>query len=468
MKANGKDVYFDRCMRLVLHRPGRGTCVLEYNPLDDSRKIARIEVTATNQGFNSQESPAYFATIKIYNITNEVSTLISGRGVDLKLIAEKEAYEEASTGITTATLYVGHYNHEEKRADYTKLFTMKVNSSTTVRNGIDYVTTLYCWTDLDAIIAQNVVDLTKGTIDVNSLLDSYKAPTRETFDNVFRAAVMYSMLWKPVQKPLTLFPYNAQGTGAMSFVTDTKTSYSTSFLEEQETTTEWQYIKESERKLSNFDKWFKIKYLTSPKSDSSLSVPLEREATAEVKNFKITGVTSYEILNSIASTPGVNYGWLLDTSKTDNGRWVFKVWKIGQSYKDLSLADATPLYNYENFVETPTISADGSVKLKLMFRQFEPWDAIYMAIDNNRMSRLQEGFINSFEAQMSGMNYAPLVSGDYTLTQASADYVRQVKDNQGYLFNKPWQIMKITHTLSTHTKDWFTTIETFPLFGALS
>ena len=85
--------------------------------------------------------------------------------------------------------------------------------------------------------------------------------------------------------------------------------------------------------------------------------------------------------------------------------------------------------------------------------------------DPKNASDAYADFSNSF----SGMNtislsagvgrFVPLVSGDY-----AASVMMQDQKSRGNIFNYPFGIWKVVHSGSTHTKDWYTNVFSYPSF----
>ncbi len=490
MKLNDIDWNFDRVVRLTIKCPGRAieydkegkktvnTVVIEYNPLDDPRKVARIDFTCDClTQLKDLTAPSYTAEIKLYNISKELANAIGQGGNEIaavfsgKGIAERRnAYKARNSIRPQVTLEVGYYNHENpSQTSLWKLFNGYINSSFSARQGQDYVTTLQCWKYDGSLPGDANFCLASTESEYQELKDKLVNKRGEMYEGTVKD-VIAKVIWdyattRPTLEEVPMSEQISSFSGTKENMTKQSdkrnvVQFETIFNSGDD---EW---KGSHKFTDVFDVRF-TKDASGETLDKDLEYRLLNKWGASFRAYTDGETDLDKILAEVLAQTGLNLDYFLDKSLTKADKYIWNVFYAGGRGTSTS-ADGglIEIVNYQNVVETPMINGNGSLQLKTMIipgvSTKSKLRLTVKNIESESAANLGAPSFSGIKATtFSGSNgrFTPLLSGEY----ASAVLINDAKD-KGSIFNHTFNLWKVSYNGSTHSREWFNTLYSFPSF----
>ena len=499
MKINDVNWNFDRVVRLTIRCPGAyidydkngnkvDTVVIEYNPLDDGRKVARIDFSCEMlTQLSDITQPSYTAEIKLYNITDELANAIASGGADIRnIFAAKSVsdrrtrYKQRNSVRPQVKLEIGYFNHENpSETSLATLFDGYINSSFSARQGVDYVTTLQCW-KFDGSLPDDVSWCLAETRDEYM---EYKAEIEEQRGKKYSGTVtdvLRDLIWDYATERPSINTegktkeLSFDGSSAQMSAVEKEVNFSQQFrVRFNEPGDEW-------KKTHTFTDAFSLGYFYDA-AGSLYNMDLERKlikAWGSDFEFYTNGETNLDkLLHSALAKTGYslsykkdeNFNKSIDGNPNSNGvrfKWyVFEAGARGSKSPNPG-SGGIKIINYQNVVETPQINGNGSMQLKTMIIPgITTKSALMLAIediDSDQVYNLGNSSFTGIKASSLSASvgkFVPLMTGEYNTAVLIND-----QKKRGSLFNTWFDIWKITFSGSTHTKDWYNTIFTWPTF----
>lgn len=512
---------FDRCLKLVFTEGNLGkdnSFVVEYNPRKASFLCPRIEVEIVDSPASKLNGKAgYEARIKIYNPSPDILSVVAS---GMSYFTRSEDIYKYYASKLRVSIYAGYFvakdpsliesqkiKEKEKKAEAaaTQKNTIVLddtdllcNDGATYGNAIfggagggGYVNNSYIThkdTDTILVLACHNVDITqmqykqlkpvgntKNFVPVFEWDAEKDKPQKgfQTFDLTFKYfATKYADYWYPPEKR------NFLGT----------------------TVAEALPIDSPERGTTN-PQWMKVLYVKSLNDvysvketggsleDVKQDEVLRRRATdASLVNrirtdkFYTNKSNKDSCLVDLCAFGGENLGYkLIDDAW---GYVVYAVYPLG-SYKSmvpLETDGVVKIINFQNLLETPTATPAGCLNVKMWFnKECKSQRYLALVLDSSYTGNPEEtGLLNINKlnfTQMPGKGNQLIVplggstdNAAVATTQLStsmaisalAQYQKVAAEN-GYMFNVGFLMYKVTHKLSTHGKDWTTTVQTVPM-----
>lgn len=499
MRINDVNWNFDRVVRLTIKCPGAeidydkegkkvDTVVVEYNPLDDGRKVARIDFTCEMlTQLSDITQPSYTAEIKLYNITDELANAIASGGADIRYIFSgntvsdrRERYKARRGSRPQVKLEIGYYNHENpSETSLATIFDGYINSSFSARQGVDYVTTLQCWKfngSLPDDVSWCLTETKDEYLDYKEEIEEKRGkPYKGTVENV-----LADLIWD-------------YATERPSIVTEGKTKE----ISFDGSSSQMSKIE----KEKNFSQQFSVPFnrpgdtwKENHEFSNVFSLGFYYDASGTLLNedlrqklirawgsdfvFYTNGETDLDkLLHSALAKTGYNLSYKKDENfnksidgeeKRNGVRFKWYVYEAGArgSKSPNPGSGGIKIINYQNVVETPVINGNGSMQLKTMIIPgITTKSALMLAIedvDSDQVYNMGNSSFTGIKASTLSASvgkFVPLMTGEYNTAVLIND-----QKKRGSLFNTWFDIWKITFSGSTHTKDWYNTIFTFPTF----
>ena len=499
MKINDVNWNFDRIVRVTIRCPGRSvdynsegksvdTVVIEYNPLDNGYKVARIDFSCEMlTQLSNITQPSYTAEIKLYNITDKLANAIASDGADIRSIyaatsvqERKNRYRNRASQRPQIKLEIGYFNHEKpSETSYATLFDGYINSSFSARQGVDYVTTLQCW-KFDGSLPD---DVSWCLVQNQEEYEQYQTEIEEEKGKLYDGSVtdvLCKLIWdyakeRPSRKTegkddVTSF---LGSKGVMSSVEKEKNfsqQFRVKFNEPGDT---W-------KQEHQFGDVFRLGYFYDA-SGAVYNPDLEQKLIKRWgTNFKFytNGEDNLDrLLKAALAKTGFNLSYRYDDGfeKSINGQedanGVLFKWYVyeagGRTSKSPNPgSNGIKIINYQNVVETPIINGNGSMQLKTMIIPgITTKSALMLAIedlDSDQVYNMGNSSFTGIKASTLSASvgkFVPLMTGEYNTAVLIND-----QKKRGSLFNTWFDIWKITFSGSTHTTDWYNTIYTWPTF----
>lgn len=481
--------------------------VVEYNPRKAPYLCPRLEAEITDTPASTLKNrPGYEAQLKIYNPSETI----------LSVIASGMSYINKSNTVQTyynkklrVSVYAGYFTspaaplpgekempknkkqtnitvtnavNAQDNATYSSdpLFSGFVNNSFFIHKGVDNILTLACH-DIDMTANQfNQLSMqAKGDSFVPIYRDRSEdlrlKPNKRTFDLAFR--------WLVTKLAEYCYP----------------TKYHVDF---GSTNPDLMVpVPSSDRGLTH-TAWFEVIYVKSLSvyketvgagmglDAVSRDLDLERVATdpstvnkINVDGFSTLASRELDALNDLCTVDGRRLGFYKDENHF--GKTIYVVYRRGNKSNTVSLntRGLIKIINFQNLLETPTVSAAGSLNIKMWFnRDCSVWKHIALILDSDYTGNVEEtGVLNINNLNFSNANNQLIVPLGGTSSNAAvattqlstsmavsalAHYQRVAAEN-GYMFNVGFLITKVVHKLSTHGKDWTTTVQTVPMMAGV-
>jgi hypothetical protein len=490
MKLNDIDWNFDRVVRLTIKCPGRAieydsegkktvnAVVIEYNPLDDARKVARIDFTCDClTQLKDITAPSYTAEIKLYNISKELANAIGQGGEEIaavfsgKGVAERrKAYTSRNSIRPQVTLEIGYYNHENpSQTSLWKLFDGYINSSFSARQGQDYVTTLQCWKYDGSLPGDANFCMASTEYEYKSMKEDLINKRGEAYEGTVKD-VIAKVIWDYATSRPTIeeIPVSEQ----ISSFSGTKENVSKQGAQRSFIQIDTKFNEPGDKWKDNhkFTDVFDVRFTTDASGetlDKDLEYRLLNLWGASFKAYTNGETNLDKILAEVLAQTGLNLDYYPDRSLTKADKYIWNIYYAGGRGTSTS-ADGglIEIVNYQNVVETPMINGNGSLQLKTMIipgvSTKSKLRLTVKDIDSESAANLGAPSFSGIKATtFSGSNgrFTPLLSGEY----ASAVLINDAKD-KGSIFNHTFNLWKISYSGSTHSREWFNTLYSFPSF----
>lgn len=475
MKINGRDFYFDRCIKFVFTGPritttdtegtvSRGRLTVEYCPRKDERLCPRLEADIKDMPSpNVKDKPGYSGVLKIYNPGKEIVQMVAqsvtwfaeftttANGEPTASARSDAAVKKYYANKMRVAVYAGYYSEDMQDGDYgnTPIMDGYVNNTYYYRKGNDNILVLYC----------HDVDMTQASAKITSY-GEFAAKNEVTIDDFLKTS-------------------DERRKGKATFDTTFKNIV--------------QYFEKDVRPLLPQKEWFRVLYVRSPeeyfykvKEDPNTGQSVEDPKLAEVCRDKLNTTSFYtnaerapEMLTELCNYQGLNLGWQLDRVYASKPTYIVYTKESAVTVKtNYKLQDkgVVTIWNFQNLLEQPVIDGTGSLAVKMFFnRKCTPW--AYIALRVTTALELDEGFatidkmglftqgsklVGGFAGQAQNPAVATTQLSGSTGVAASLGNRGRALD-YGYLYNNAYLIVSTNHKLSTHTNEWMTYVKTVPL-----
>ena len=504
---------FDRCLKFVFsggsietETAGNvvvpATLVVEYNPRKANYLCPRLEATITDTPASSLKNrPGYEAELKIYNPNHDILAAIASGITQINKASSVYSYYAKKIQVA---VYAGYYtqapqeltdeqvlpkdkkkqnitvSHATDLQDYATygepLFKGYVNNSILVHKGTDSILTLACH-DIDMTANQfNQIKLgMKSARDIpifsKEMNEKRYKPNQNTFDASFR--------WLVTHLSTDYYPSELRGVAMSAMKAPIPPYYNRDTLNPG---------------------WFKVLYVTSLSAFESAAESLEglegdRSFWDENLRARATDATTQnkvrcngfytlksklpDALDDLCAFSGERLGYRVYERY---GYTIYCVYKRGnrQNSVPLNTKGLVKVINFQNLLDTPTVAPNGSMKINMWFNKAcEAWKYIALVLDSDYLgSQEQTGILNINELNFlkdSNNNYVVPLGGSTSnaaiattqlstsMPVAAAAQFQQVAAKEGYMFNTGFLMTKVIHKLSTHSKNWSTTVQTVPM-----
>lgn len=504
---------FDRCLKLVFSGGNLGFTkqngkevpnkfVVEYNPRKASYLCPRLEAEVIDTPTSAlKQRPGYEATIRIFNPSSDILAVIGSGISNVATSATVQDYYKKKLRVTiyagyftqpasnltaqeqmpddrkTDTITVSDHVDAEDRATYSDscLFSGYVNSSFLDHKSTDNILTLRCH-DVDMSANQF------NQIRLNYMDSNYKPvfkqeaerlkPNKNTFDLCFR--------WLVTMLADYCYPTDAQIPSGSSNPANMIP------------------VPASDRGKTHTG-WFEVLYMVDPaayrqglqegKGLNEMLIYQDLQVAAtdaslpnkiNVDGFYTLATRESDALNDLCTADGRRLGYYKDTGHF--GKTVYVVYPRGSKKNTVPLdtKGIVKVINFQNLLETPTVAATGSLNVKMWFnRDCQARKYLALVLDSTYTGNQEEtGLLN-----INKLNFGKLADNQLIVplggtsdnaavatTQlntsmaisALASFQKTAAKN-GYMFNQPFLMVKVVHKLTTHGKDWTTTVQTVPM-----
>lgn len=474
-EINGVRYNLDRIMRVTVSAvrssnvgaADTNTHVIEYCPMADERLNARIEATLKELPIvNSKHNgPGFSAKIKIYNPPTTLLQTISEHSPwslhneNLDDYYSKRCWVSVDAGYWDASAG----KNADRNAMYsTNLFGGYLNTSAYYRKGVDNILELFAHSirllpeENQEMIESIAVDQTSWDMMTNRtyLRESNYGSDQKGWDDMVRQIIVdYAPL-----RPQT----NVYGRLKMD------AAYNLSLVPVDVTEEERVAARQNAEK-----EWFYINYIHEPttlvdiegvkRDNKELRDRAVRQSTRNIG--RLTGKTFQEKIQEMCDLfPGLR--WHEDLNYSDGKSRYYFWWPEaaksvpGVKRETPAVQTANPdiiIYNFQNFLQVPSVDGAGRLTIKMMFNpNIKPLNSLMLKwIDGTKpgsaISPLTRGVAST--AQIG--QYYPSLQAGIMNAQVAA-----ILNTNGDLFNVPYTITHIIHTLSTHTNTWMTEVKT--------
>lgn len=511
-----KQFNFDRCLKFVFtggslgkeRDPDTGAMVpvkfvVEYNPKKAEYLCPKLEAKIIDTPASTLKNrPGYEAELKIYNPNHDLLSVISSGIQYINKANTVYSYYDSKVKVS---VYAGYYADEpgglDKKEKVPKksksqnlvvndatakqdgatygepLFSGFVNNSILVHKGPDNILTLACH-DIDMTANQfNQIKIgLKKVKDIpvwsKEMEDKRYKPNKNTFDASFK--------WLIRHLSTDYYPESSRRVEGMSPIKveipapmnrDTMSPWFEVFyvssLSAFETAA--QTLDGLETTRSFWDENLRVKAI-----DPSVLNKLKCNGFYTLKSFLP------DALNELCAFSGENLGF---QKYEMYGVTIFCVYRRGNRKNTVSLntGGVVKVINFQNLLDTPTVAPNGSMSVNMWFnRDCKCWKYIALVLDStytgdvehtgvlniNNLNFLQNPETGKLIVPLGGSTSNAAIATTQLSTSmpvAAAAAFQQVAAKEGYMFNTGFLMTKVTHKLSTHGKDWSTTVQTVPL-----
>lgn len=520
MKLSTNDFNFDRCLKFVFSGGNLGSdrkngqtvarkFVIEYNPRKAEYLCPRLEAEVIDTPASAlKNTPGYEARIKIYNPTRELLALIAS---GITNILESGSVGNYYGSKLRVSIYAGYHSEQAqsteegkklpKKTDKTNITTTNavdsqdratygsvpifsgyVNNSLYVHKGTDSILTLACH---DVDMTANQFNQMRMRAQADSFVPVYQnkqedlrlKPNKPTFDLAFR--------WLVTKLAQYCYP----------------TKYQVEFGSSDPDN--MVPVPESDRGLTHTG-WFDVIYVKDPSvyketvaagygldavardrdletvaTDSSVANPID------VRGFYTLASREPDALNDLCSADGRRLGFIKDEEHF--GKTIYVVYRRGnkKNTAHLNTKGLVKVINFQNLLDTPSVSASGCLNVKMWFnRDCEVWKHIALILDSTYTGNVEEsGVLNinnlNFASNKNNQLIVPLGGSSdnaaiattqlsTSMAVSAAAQYQDVAAKNGYMFNVGLLMTKVIHKLSTHGKDWTTTVQTVPMLAGVN
>jgi len=510
---------FDRCLKFVFtggnlksdHKNGETVArkfVVEYNPRKAPYLCPRLEAEITDTPASAlKNTPGYEAQLKIYNPTRELLALIAS-GISNILSSGTVANYYGSK--LRVSVYAGYFSEQggeldgeerlpkktkktnitttnaidsQDRATYgsVPIFSGYVNNSFYTHKSADSILTLACH---DVDMTANQFNQMRMRAQADSFVPVYKStaedlrlkPNKPTFDLAFR--------WLVTKLAQYCYP------------TKYRVDYGSTDPDNMVP------VPESDRGLTHTG-WFDVIYVKDPSAykatvgagggldavsrDRDLEIVATDPSVAnpiDVRGFYTLASREPDALNDLCSADGRRLGFIKDEEHF--GRTIYVVYRRGNKKNTVQLntRGLVKVINFQNLLDTPTVSASGCLNVKMWFnRDCEVWKHIALILDSEYAGDVEKtGVLNinklNFTQSPNSQLIVPLggtssnaaIATTQLSTSMAVSAAAQYQDvaaKNGYMFNVGLLMTKVVHKLTTHGKDWYTSVQTVPMLAGV-
>lgn len=494
-RTEDQELNFGRCMRVTIYH-GNTQAIMEFCPMENSQKCARMEATVNDIAQPNQNTgqPGFTAEIKLFNPDTAVTTLLADHqqflldytksnyaearftNMDGGKIKELEAYYRARARARVECGYWVDVQGEKDKdgkevnghADYHILFEGYVNSSLEYLQGNDMILHLYCH-DFDAGAISNKAVAESIGIPYTSA-DAKKWQDLSTKDREKRSG-KDEPSW-----------HTLAGKLCRNFLPNRRTQY-------QQITGEILYatrmVSEAERERND---WYAIRYIHTPQRKNEVNIELETRMTSrviDVSNFMTNASDFNGIFNQLCNYGNANVGYLVDLDY-DPKKVIVWVFPVGSGYKpsgskrgQIGDRGEIEIINYQNLLIPPAVSSSGQLTIKMYLNwNAEPLKSIKLTLDDSYgddsltgdefyVPKVGRGLREVVTAGGKISPYMATIQGARAASVYTLEYNTKFKEEHGYLFNIGFPIIKTKHEVATHGKEWYTTVVTVPKYTGL-
>lgn len=524
------DFNFDRCLKFVftggtlgeyydadLKKMVENKFIVEYNPKKASFLCPRLEATVVGTPYDSMKGrPGTECYLKIYNPSNEILNQISAGSVNMSDFDDAREYYKHKLNVT---VYAGYHREpekpEEKKKEENKqktdnivveekkdnsdkneyllndtatygpsIFSGYVNNSFLVHNSTDNILTLACH-DID--LANNQFNQIKAKLagkeaDVSmsskEMEDKRLKPDTDTFHQTLLWLIAHFTGIDGVYSTKDSIAKAIAGAwnAVMNLISGGIRIY---------------YVKDPSRFLEamNEDRVFATIDSLLKEKQELFDTELEKAAKSKdglrVKNFYSLKSNLNDVIRDLCEFTGARIA--CKTFKMF-GKDIYCIYRMSnrQNTVDKKTKGIVKIYNFQNLLDTPTVAPNGSMTVNMWFnRDCVCWKHIALILDSDIKGNFEtNGLLNinklNFTSNDNGQFIVPIggtadnamVTTNQLSTNMAVSAAAKYKDvavKNGYMFNVGFLITKVTHKLSTHSKDWSTTVQTVPMvYGDIS
>lgn len=487
---------FDRVMKLTfygLDKNAPSAVTYEFAPLSDERKTPRLEAVINDivHGNKIANRPGYTAEITVYNPGDSLSTILAYNTKFTQDYVEKdtqnwqkqlagnqkqanEVLEKYYRNRIRVKVECGYWNHEGGFADYKTMFDGYINSYVNYLKGNDMIAKFYCHDyDASALDKQTFVKSLGGEIDKKALESDMEKQIQDSIQKSGKGKTWHMMFGNLVRLYQEIKPKKQTIEETFSLAPGTliqqNPEMSTGIMEP---------VTEDDR--NNTD-WFTILYVMGPNKKDKPDYILEnRLSRMDVSSFTTSASFLENMLNDLVCYQNADVEWEVDYEYTP-GRVTFFVWPTGEGNRTVTAGSADiRIVNYQNVLESPTVSSNGSLQIKMFLNpECIPGKSIGLFLDRGIGAETTTGDALVVQAGAGlnevlapGGNISPYAGAQILGAKTSAVYTLNQADefatNNGYMFNLGFPIIQAKHEVSTHGKEWYTTVKTIPCYSGLN
>lgn len=487
---------------------------IEHAPEVDRRLNVAIDVNVIDKpSALSKRNPGFQATVTIYNPwrdllnkINDYATWVntyvdqnSGKSETEKQNAIDQYYESR----LTCTISAGFIDDTGKPM-YTPLIKGYVNGSSLARKGLEDVLTFGVMSvDFmreSRIVEKELIKYANVEDEEYDLITMSEAERETKFERTwYETLVKYIKQFEMVRisDPQT----DPEKTRNIKYFTSTQSQQTGA-----PTWTDVSRMTEEDRPLtpiSTWDRdnsnWFDIQFVKSLsiwKRDNSkfgrdwqTFDPLNEDADLKIdlsmqimpQNKGIYGSNLAEMLDGLCAQAMYRVGWYRELDNRKRNTYV--IYRLGAEPLWVQGEQAgIQIWNYQNLLESPSVSGAGIMTVKMVFNPLcKCGITLALMLDKNLISGDNATRkLTDIEAQTtSGRLYGSMSSNSNLATfgnvqisgsNAVAATNKQAQDvkTRGYMFNLGFPIIEVKHELSTHSKNWTTTVKTVPCTAGLT
>lgn len=485
IKASTQEFNFDRCLRISIYTSGK-SCCMEYAPRQNPGLCPKMEaIINDNPASELTASQAGFtAEVTFYNASSAIRTILAGhqsfttdfiqnkdkvKNDIQKMIDnpdESSELEKYYANHCKIRIEAGYWDHENKTVNYGKpLFDGYVNSNVTYVEGTDTITKLYCANQDFTRMSAKVIGASLGMCPIDS--EKLKMQRLSSEERLIRSGsdksnwnAMLSVLCRNFikERPNPLFMLGSAITTIEPLIS----------------------VSKEDRKRTD---WYEIRYIPSPqekdKDDVELQTRLTNNFMLDIHGFYTNADNIITMLNELCSYKDANVGYIID-NEYKAGKVTIFIFPRGNTYtQTLGERAEVQIVNYQNLLGTPSVDNQGCLTVKMFLnKSCKPLDRLALILKKGLGSKTTTGNdlvidpeYDGFEvlAPSGGLSpYQGLVQGARAFSlafyQANARFAQQ----NGYMFNIGFPMIKIRHELSTHGKAWWTTVKTVPAYQGVN
>lgn len=450
---DGQEYCMDRIMRVTVKGPS-GTRVMEYCPNADKKLCVKMEATLKYLPMSQPKNnrPGFSAVVKIYNPPADLITIIDKHANWPIGYAGQGAAAKYYRGRCSVLVEAGYWNYDAKDGrDYKRLFEGKLNTSAYYRKGVDDILELYYHnielTD-DEVGSMTTVAKVASSNYQSTLYEDSKASNPE--GKIYGSAdkSWHGLMWELISR------------------------HNNEIVDTDNIITKLQAIRDGT--LGNPE--FLIHYIMAPsdplnpEDGAQRDMSLEKEtANVNTKRLVLNGITFRDQIQEMCDffPKGLRYSI---KAKGNTGHYYF--WRVGvgkAANNNWQTTDKLVIYNYQNLLEAPSVDGTGCLTVKMMFNP----NAIaghgieLRWVDGLKIGSAISDYTQGAASTAQLKNYYPsLQAGRYSVQVKALQYARD-QQGKGDIFNIPFKIGYVTHTLSTHGAAWHTQVKTLPFLAQI-